>query len=563
MKSLNKSLLTAAVVGALALPGLVSAANLNWNSLSVQTTYATDLIVDNGSSLTLPQALEIVGDGLDAANLNSTTIPAQQETVLDIVLSLTGAEFGTANPVEVAQSVVYGNQFGLVNQTLPASAIANATYSGGEGGRRVLRYLVTLPNTTTGGNVDPGYAIRIPPTKIAHVKNTLGNPGGTVALSVTINRQSGSSQILAANSIIARSAPGLRVSSIASPHTNKVIDVAPGGGASHRTYFSPNGAVGNSNPSVPAGEDILFNAGGFTLDINEAPRTDGTPGYVNDIDGSVADAAYNIVGSGRIHITVDGTDLSPWQGANRVWVERSGNNCARAGGAFQDLIVTAGNPTQAVTAAGGISPLHALFGGPNAGVGLTPPGPSAVDICFRATGNMPAPANVVPMVAQALSGTVEVQYNLPGSRVEPGPFAFDLATLRENGSTVYLQNFNPGGNGRAQSILRVTNHNARACQVRIDAKDDAGRLSGTVRATIAAHASEQFNSDVLESGDDPRLTGNFRKGTGKWYVRVTAECAQVVVSGLNRNRDTGVLTNLTSQSDDHGTWSTPITSVDP
>jgi len=153
---------------------------------------------------------------------------------------------------------------------------------------------------------------------------------------------------------------------------------------------------------------------------------------------------------------------------------------------------------------------------------------------------MPAPANTVPMTAQALSGTVDVRYRLPGSRVDPASLPFTLQALGENGTTVYFQNFNPGGNGRAQSILRLTNNNPRPCPVRIDAKDDLGRISGVVRTTLAPHASEQFNSDVLESGDDSRITAGdaWRTGQGKWFVRVTAECAFVTASALNRNRDT-------------------------
>ena len=55
------------------------------------------------------------------------------------------------------------------------------------------------------------------------------------------------------------------------------------------------------------------------------------------------------------------------------------------------------------------------------------------------------------------------------------------------------------------------------------------------------------------------VTGGFGDGTGKWYVRVTAECADLQASALNRHQD-GVVTDLTPEKGNDA-WLTPTTKL--
>src|SRR5690606_32937583 len=112
-------------------------------------------------------------------------------------------------------------------------------------------------------------------------------------------------------------------------------------------------------------------------------------------------------------------------------------------------------------------------------------------------------------------------------------------------------------NPEAQSFLRLTNNNNDVCPVTIDAKDDAGKHSGEVKLTLAAHTSKQINSDVLEgAAASAGVTGSFGDGAGKWYVRVTAECSNFKASALNRHAD-GVVTDLTPEKGIGNEWLTP------
>src|SRR5690606_17488713 len=100
--------------------------------------------------------------------------------------------------------------------------------------------------------------------------------------------------------------------------------------------------------------------------------------------------------------------------------------------------------------------------------------------------------------------------------------------------------------------LRLTNNNSQICPVTIDAKDDAGLLSDEVNLVLQPHASAQLNTTFLDSGSYPAglvantgATGALGDGSGKWFVRVTAECSNFWGSALNRNNETGTVTNLT------------------
>jgi hypothetical protein len=122
-----------------------------------------------------------------------------------------------------------------------------------------------------------------------------------------------------------------------------------------------------------------------------------------------------------------------------------------------------------------------------------------------------------------------------------------LLPLRFNGAVVKAFTFNPTGNALAESFLRVSNWGQTVGFVMIDGFDDTGAPGdSTVRFIVPPGGSLQLNSEDLENGNPAKgIAGALGDGTGRWRLIVTGEFDNMRVSSLNRNRDTGTVTNLT------------------
>jgi hypothetical protein len=128
-----------------------------------------------------------------------------------------------------------------------------------------------------------------------------------------------------------------------------------------------------------------------------------------------------------------------------------------------------------------------------------------------------------------------------------------LLPLQFNGSVVKVFTFNPAGNTLAQSFLRVSNWGSTGGLVTIEGYDDGGNpADSTIRFVLPAGESLQLNSEDLENGNVGKgLAGAFGDGTGRWRMVVTGEFDNMRVVSLNRNSDTGTVTNLTD-ADNNG-----------
>jgi len=541
MKTLNKSLLAAAVIGVVSLPGLVSAATFQYNA-GKQLTFARDLIVNDGISIWVPDNLRLAAVATDVAN-GLDTVKKDERIKVKITLD-NGAKFSNSGSGAVAATVVKsfveGTQTGgtgVALGTIPAQAAvidATAQYTSG-GSELIFEYLATSDGVIGGAGA---YFLEVNSFQIGNLVQSLGGGNGVVRAEITVQNKDNQA-ILAGSTVVARSQWGLEVAPLEQPSAEerKRIDVASVPEA--KTRFSPNGVVGNSTGA----DSEYFNVGGFTLSVAKAALTGGVvTDYVNNFDARLANPHYNLVNNSTVTVTVAGSDLTPFA-TNQVWLDRSATCTHNLGASLNAASVAADLVTFSAPTSSGLWSAN--------GVSDASPSDSNIYVCFGApTENA--------MVAQGLSGQVRVNYNIPTQRVNPDPWGFDLEPLQYNGATTYFQNVNPAGNTTAESFLRLTNHNAIDCPVTIDAKDDDGRYSGRVSLTVAPHASEQLNVNVLESGNDPRFAANggFRNGAGKWYVRVTAECDNFTSSALNRNSTTGVVTDLTPQRDEHGLqWS--------
>lgn len=541
MTKFNKSLLTAAVVGALALPGIASAASLSYTAAApgVQTTYAWELFTHDGITIKTPGGLGLIAQEFDNANLG--TISAGDRLRVKITLT-NGAKFDTG--IAAATFVggfTEGTQTGGTPNPLAGAADQQYSLSGHE---LNFTYQVSgngdTTQTTPAAITAGAYLLGISTVQLNSLVQGLRD-GSSVGMEITVQDAS-NVQVFAASATIARSAHGVTVSGTGlTGDTTKYIDVAAQ--PTRRALFGT-ATPGSSAGLAPAVRNT-FNAGSVTLDITRINKTrenlDPATSHVNNYDPTVAPGVYNVVNTATIDIRVKGANLAPFAG-NRAWLE-TGTDCG---------VATAANRLNGTVSAAGDTITFSSSASAARWGNLTSATPGAVThaVCLSAGGG--------PISPQALSGEVDIKYNLPTQRNDLPTKFFTLLPLRENGSTLYFQNVNPGANATAQSFLRLTNNNSIDCPVILDAKDDAGLHTSSISLNVPKHASVHVNSDDLENGNAAKgLTGAWGDGTGRWFVRVTADCTNFWGSALNRNSTTGVVTNLTHDEGVGAHWNTP------
>lgn len=543
MKKFNKGTIALAIAGALALPQMAMAADMVYGS-SQQITFAKDLIVNDGTTIYAPSGLVLRAQAADAAKM--ATIAPNNVLQAKITLS-NGAKFDSSAPATalVAQ-FLEGTETGGAPAAL--NVVPGSVYYSASGSELNFQYTATAAGTD---QANPAYTLQINGLQITNLVEAL-KIGNQLQAEITIqNNSTGGQQILAASATIARTVWGEYAKVVANPDAAKRIDVAgcdapPFG---RLTRFAPFGDVGGACVAgAPANQ--VFNAGVVEVGITKAKETDGaTDSFVNNFNATAANPEYNLVGTGNITVTVSGSNFANFTNS-RTWLDQSAT-CSRTPGFFIDGVVNSAN-NQAVY--NGLV-THNLY----SGLTQNPPAsPVTMSVCFAAS-------NQNELVPQALSGKLEFFHNLPTQRVNPPAFTLSpLTALELNGAQLVFQNVNPAGNPTAQSFMRITNNNNAICPVTIDAKDDAGRYSGKVRTTLPAHQSYQFNIDTLESGSDSRISsGSLGNGTGKWYLRITAECSNFKASALNRNAQSGTVTDLTPEKGAGIEWLTPTTLINP
>ncbi|MFZ6697333.1 hypothetical protein ACO0J1_16365 [Stenotrophomonas acidaminiphila] len=530
MKKFNKSLLTAAVVGALALPALASAASLAYPT-GKQIWFAKDLIVNNGTTINTPSELTLSATIDDATRIGTV---ASDNVTVKVTLT-NGAKFdATADAKTLVENFKIGSELGGTGAIIGAALVGTPYYSASG---QELNFTFTAPGAGADLTGAGDYALQLNSVQITNLVQGLFD-GNTVGAEITVQNSVGQ-QILASKATIARSKWGLVTESVASVETTKKIDV--GSTPDPKTWFAANGQVGGSgNNGATPGSDF-FHLGGITIDVAEAPLIGTGDGYVNNYSAVAANPEYNVVSTAEFKIKLNG--LAAY--GNNIKFSTS-NTCSAPVG------------TSAPAADGSITVTLPASSPLLANVTNASPSPSTLHVCAFATG-----AYELAKVDQ-ITGEVTVDYNLSTQRVNPVLDPAQFGAIDFNGTTLIFQNVNPGGNATAQSMLRLTNNNATSCAVEIDAKDDAGLHSDSAKITLGAHKSVQLYGEDLEGGNAGKgLTGGFGDGTGKWYVRVTAQCTNFKASALNRNVNTGTVTDLTAEKWNGSEWNTPATKLNP
>ena len=117
-------------------------------------------------------------------------------------------------------------------------------------------------------------------------------------------------------------------------------------------------------------------------------------------------------------------------------------------------------------------------------------------------------------------------------------------TASDEGYRYEVMIFNPAGNIRQVSVLRVVNRSNAEAAVTITGLDDAGEAGDeAVELTLSAGAARMLEAPELESGGDD-LEGALGDRMGKWRLTVTSDRPLAVMSLLRS--PTGHLTNLST-----------------
>ncbi|WP_081126708.1 hypothetical protein [Metallibacterium scheffleri] len=294
---------------------------------------------------------------------------------------------------------------------------------------------------------------------------------------------------------------------------NEKIDVGFGNGQASQTYFSTTGAIG----LVDSG---IFEAG--SVDIS--PSTAANFSYFTF---NTTSDAFSTVASGNFGAFA--------QAGASVFLSTS-PMCSSA----------------AVTGTLNAAANQATFAYNLSDIGGSTSGGTAY-VCFQVPSG-----NTTPIAATAVSVSTSFTRN---SLTVPGTTCA-LAPMMYNGPVVHVYTFNPAGNTTQDSFLRVSDTGPSGGQVFITGVDDAGHPgAGTVSFSLAAGQSVQIESSCLTNGTNcpagVPITGALGTGTGKWRLTVTSYFPNLVVTSLNRNNNTGTLTNMTNYDvqGKQATWS--------
>ena len=286
--------------------------------------------------------------------------------------------------------------------------------------------------------------------------------------------------------------------------------------------------------------------------VDNAPRTIFMNGFYTPVGavkiGTVpfdsAGAAASAFGSGATN-NIAGTGAFQYAAADKVVLEltapKSASFLESEEGADEDgyntddigFFAITGATCDAAAVAGGVQLVAdetdaTLFSGSvdatDAAAGMT--------ICAGVNG-------VDPIEAQTLSLSSSIKLADVNAR-QPEAVVGNLATLKNNGSSVPVMHFNPASNVDQQSYLRISNTYALPGVVRIVAVDDAGKKAATtVSFTLPAGQSMLVTAADLENGNAAKgiATGIGAPTQGKWRLTVSAEVpsGNLVVQNFLRN----------------------------
>ena len=529
---LRKSALALAVLGGLVASGAAAAFTVTPASLGSSFPFYVGSLAAASNTVVVPVEHSVV------VSTNGSDLILGRTTGFTVRISLSGGAtfntspvLGTASTFSALQTCTPGCVQGGWSVTLAAGGAGNsyAVYS--------------VQPTASGATIGTGIVLSLNNGSVQLVGvGALGTPGGAITATTTLVDPNTSAQIETpvTTTLLASQDPitfnvnpfGVPVG----PGAGDYIDVGSNANIGSKTWFGSS-TIG----SLLSGS---FGAGLISTGINPAilNQLNTGPGFV--IDGT----------NDQYGLTVTGNFAAFTQTGALVYLDPSGT-CGTMPSSGSPLIatVTANSATfSGMSAAslggfGGQIPATAwsaalCFAVPNGNSIVIPPSQYTAQLNFTGNGTVsgfPVAGNTFPF---AVAGAHE------NTTAQP------LLTMNYNGPVVTVYTVNPAGNSTQQSFLRINNTGSLGGLVTITGVDDAGnKASGAISFTLPAGQSIQLNSTVLQSGSSSPINGiavNGALGTpvGKWVLTVTGQFQGMVVTSLNRNNNSGTLTNLTGHS---------------
>ena len=526
---LRKSALALAVLGGLVASGAAAA-------FTVAPAHAA-----NGSSFPFYV-------GSLAANNNTVVVPVEHNVVIsttgsDLILgrttgfsvriNLSGGATFYSNPTLNPQNTFTALQTCTGNPVTCTQGGWSVNLTAGGAGQSYAVY--SVQPTAAGATIGTGTVLWLYGVQLVGV-GALGTPGSSITGTFSFVDPNTAAQIeTPVNTTLLASVDPItfNVNPFGVPvgaGAGDYIDVGSNASIASKTWFGSS-TIG----SLLSGS---FGAGMISTGVNQALETQPDASYGFWVDGT----------NDTYGLTVTGNFAAFTQPGAMVYLDPSGT-CGTMPSAPSPLIATVS--ANSATFAG--LTVASLGGSPGTNIGSTV---WSAALCFA----VPNGNSIVIPPSQYTA-----QLNFTGAGVNASfPYATagatettaaqPLLTMNYNGPVVTVYTVNPAGNSTQQSFLRINNTGSLGGLVTITGVDDAGnKASGQVTFTLPAGQSIQLNSTVLQSGTRSPINGivvNGSLGTpvGKWVLTVTGQFQGMVVTSLNRNNNSGTLTNLTGHS---------------
>ena len=492
MSNFRKSALTLAIVAGMAASGVASAASIVPN-----TGFPEGVAFFDIASATTQVGIA-VAPGV-TVNVDPTDNIIGRTTGFAIRVSLSNGATFAANPTF----------------TTGAALPAGWTTSIGAGGAGSSTMVINFnpPNTNPVPGVGSGPLVTLTPADaelaptVGHILTSLTAlqvPNQTVTESFQFFDPVSTNNILnpaPVASVLQSGNPVVTACNLTNrpyPQLYTKIDVSANTSQASRTYFSLYGNIGGTQTG-------LYNAG--QIQISTAPNFsyfsyNATDSFTTTVNGSFG--AFNQAGAA-------------------VFLSKN-SNCST-----QDVVGTLNATGTQASFTYGLGVLGATF----------PATAANAQLCF----SVPS-GNTQTIAATTISQQTSFTRN---ALTVNGP-ACSLNAMSYNGPVVHVYTFNPAGNTTQQSFLRISNTGPSAGPVFITGIDDAGNPgAGTVSVNLNAGQSIQLTSTDLQNGNAGKgLTGALGTPNGKWRLTVTSYFPNLVVTSLNRNNNSGTVTNLTN-----------------
>jgi len=503
MSNLRKSSLALAVVAALALSGAAVAA-----TVTVSPTGA------------LPEGVAY----FDIAS-NSTAVGVTPTMSVNVLSSdnIVGRTTGFAIRIVLNNSATFNNLAATAGAALPAGWTVSVV--GGYIGTNTVILNFNPPSTNPVPGIVPGDIV-----DITGANTELGPTSGNILSNLAALQTSGQTvnatlqfyDPVSTNPILNPIPQQLLVSGNpvsvtcntqnGGAYTNHKEQIDVGANPS-QTLFSFYGNI--NSPSNPANDVPYFNAGQIQVSVN---NTLANFGY------------FAFQPTDSLTTTVTGNFSAFLQAGASVFLTTNNNAWSNCAG----TVIATGTLN-----AGGT---QATFTYPVSALGAAGPAGGYANLCFQVPSG-----NLVPIAPTTVTQSTTFTRNsitVPGTSCQLDP-------MKLNGPVVHVYTFNPAGNTTQSSFLRISDTGPAGGMVTITGIDDSGHPgAGPVSFALAAGQSVQLPSSCLESGAScpagVTVTGALGTGTGKWRLTVSGTFPNMVVTSLNRNNNSGTLTNLTN-----------------